>query len=363
MRCSSARALRQGRRRALRHDQRVHQDDPRERPRRGGVLPGADDRERRGPAVHRAPARDLRERRRRFGRPRTRCRWRSRRSKASISSGCRRDLSRWRTRRSTSRPRRRADSRRPSVRRGARRRRATRNDPVPIHLRNAPTQFMKHLGYGSGGGPISPEAIAGRVYFEPGGARRHVRSRGPVSRMNIYLRQRGDDDRPARGDRSDGAVAGRRVQSDLAARAGPRRPGSARRRADPGSGRARGRPREIIFTGSGSEAMCGRHRRGAGGGSARAARAITRCREHRAVLHAFDVLEGAGWEVTRLPVDAAGLIDPASFTAALRPQTTLASVMLANNESVGLQPIADLAARARRAGARVTPTRWPAPAA
>jgi putative ATPase len=44
---------------------------------------------------------------------------------------------------------------------------STRNDPVPMHLRNAPTRLMKHLGYGSGAGPNLPEALAGRVYFEP----------------------------------------------------------------------------------------------------------------------------------------------------------------------------------------------------
>jgi putative ATPase len=45
---------------------------------------------------------------------------------------------------------------------------STRNDPVPLHLRNAPTRLMKHLGYGSGVGPNLPDAIAGRRYFQPG---------------------------------------------------------------------------------------------------------------------------------------------------------------------------------------------------
>ena len=61
--------LRQGRRRALRHDQRVHQVDPRQRSRRRGLLAGAHDRERRGPALHRAAAGDPRQRGRRPGRP------------------------------------------------------------------------------------------------------------------------------------------------------------------------------------------------------------------------------------------------------------------------------------------------------
>jgi cysteine desulfurase len=110
------------------------------------------------------------------------------------------------------------------------------------------------------------------------------------------------------------------------------------------------RPREIIFTGSGSEAIGLAVIGAAHAADRRGRHVVTSVAEHRAVLRAFDVLEGAGWEVTRLPVDAAGLIDPDAFTAALRPQTTLASVMLANNELGSIAPIADLAARARRAG-------------
>ncbi|HEV8021237.1 MAG TPA: hypothetical protein VGP41_08265, partial [Candidatus Lustribacter sp.] len=44
---------------------------------------------------------------------------------------------------------------------------STRNDPVPMHLRNAPTRLMKHLGYGSGGGSNLPDAIENRRYFKP----------------------------------------------------------------------------------------------------------------------------------------------------------------------------------------------------
>ncbi|MEA2665065.1 MAG: cysteine desulfurase, partial [Candidatus Eremiobacteraeota bacterium] len=69
-----------------------------------------------------------------------------------------------------------------------------------------------------------------------------------------------------------------------------------------------------------------------------------------AVLHAVDVLERDGWAVTRLPVDARGLIDPAAFAAALTPQTTVASIILANNEIGVIQPLAQLAAIARERG-------------
>ena len=54
--------------------------------------------------------------------------------------------------------------------------------------------------------------------------------------------------------------------------------------------------------------------------------------------------------MTRLPVDGSGLVDPFAFAAALTPQTTLASVMLANNEIGVIQPVAALAAIARERG-------------
>ena len=68
------------------------------------------------------------------------------------------------------------------------------------------------------------------------------------------------------------------------------------------------------------------------------------------MLHAVDVLERDGWRVTRLPVDARGLVDPAAFSDALTDETTLASVMLANNEIGVVQPVAELARIARERG-------------
>ncbi|HTU71810.1 MAG TPA: cysteine desulfurase family protein [Candidatus Baltobacteraceae bacterium] len=72
--------------------------------------------------------------------------------------------------------------------------------------------------------------------------------------------------------------------------------------------------------------------------------------EHHAVLHACDALRDEGFEVTLLPVDERGLVDPAGFASALRSDTVLASVMFANNEIGVLQPIAQLAAMARERG-------------
>ncbi len=109
-------------------------------------------------------------------------------------------------------------------------------------------------------------------------------------------------------------------------------------------------PREIVFTGGGSEsdvtAVVGVARALAGRGR----HVVTSAIEHHAVMHAVDLLERDGWEVTRLPVDRRGLVDPAAFAAALGPRTTVASVMLANNEIGVVQPIAELAALARARG-------------
>jgi cysteine desulfurase len=68
------------------------------------------------------------------------------------------------------------------------------------------------------------------------------------------------------------------------------------------------------------------------------------------VLHAAEYLQQIGFELTVLPVDARGLIDPATLQAALRPDTVLASVMYANNEIGTVQPIAELGAICRAAG-------------
>ncbi len=76
---------------------------------------------------------------------------------------------------------------------------------------------------------------------------------------------------------------------------------------------------------------------------------ITSQIEHHAVLHAAEALAKRGIEVTFLPCTADGLITPASLEAALRPNTRLVSLMLANNETGTIQPIAELARIAKAA--------------
>ena len=108
--------------------------------------------------------------------------------------------------------------------------------------------------------------------------------------------------------------------------------------------------KEITFTGSGTEAdnqaILGVAQTMRGRGRHIVSTAI----EHHAVLHALDSLAASGYEITLLPVGERGVVDPAAFEAALRPDSILASVMYANNEIGVVQPIAELAAIARSRG-------------
>jgi cysteine desulfurase len=95
---------------------------------------------------------------------------------------------------------------------------------------------------------------------------------------------------------------------------------------------------EVVFTSGGTEgdnlAIAGLT--GAGD------HVITSSIEHHAVLHACKHLEEAGCEMTCVPVDGSGLVDPDDVRRALRPNTKLISIMMANNETGVLQPIEDI---------------------
>jgi len=69
---------------------------------------------------------------------------------------------------------------------------------------------------------------------------------------------------------------------------------------------------------------------------------ITSTIEHHAVLNTCKHLEAEGCEVTYVPVDGRGWIDPADVRRALRPNTQLISIMMANNETGVLQPVAEI---------------------
>ena len=72
--------------------------------------------------------------------------------------------------------------------------------------------------------------------------------------------------------------------------------------------------------------------------------------EHPAVLDACEALERQGYEITYVPVDEHGVVDPQAVRDSLTDRTILVSIMLANNEVGVLQPVADIAAVARERG-------------
>lgn len=108
-------------------------------------------------------------------------------------------------------------------------------------------------------------------------------------------------------------------------------------------------PEEIIFTSGGTEgnnlAILGTaHRLGQG-------HIITSQAEHDAVLHVCQHLGKKGFAITYLPVDEYGLVAPEELKRALRPDTILVSIMQANNEVGTINPIKELAALTKEAGA------------
>lgn len=105
---------------------------------------------------------------------------------------------------------------------------------------------------------------------------------------------------------------------------------------------------EIYFTASGSEADNWAIKGAAQALREKGRHLITSKFEHHAVLHAMESLERDGFEVTYLDVNENGIVDPAALEKAIRPDTTLVAVMLANNEIGTIQPIAEIAEIAHR---------------
>lgn len=108
--------------------------------------------------------------------------------------------------------------------------------------------------------------------------------------------------------------------------------------ADPGS---------IYFTGSGTEADNWAIKGAAFANQKKGNHIITTSIEHHAVLHTCQYLERNGFEVTYLPVDKYGLLDPEQVRNAIRDDTILISVMSANNEIGTIQPIKEIGSIAK----------------
>jgi cysteine desulfurase len=108
--------------------------------------------------------------------------------------------------------------------------------------------------------------------------------------------------------------------------------------------------KEIVFTSGGTEsdnaALWGIFRSGYRPGN----HIITTKIEHSAVLETCMVMEQQGAEVTYVPVDSSGRVDPAAIEDAVRKETVLISVMHANNETGVIQPIEGIGEIARRHG-------------
>ena len=107
-------------------------------------------------------------------------------------------------------------------------------------------------------------------------------------------------------------------------------------------------PDEIYFTSGGSESDNWAIKGVAFANRKRGNHIITSQIEHHAVLHACQYLEKEGFEVTYLPVDQYGLVDPAVLEKAITEKTILITIMYANNEIGTIEPIAELGAIARK---------------
>ena len=110
------------------------------------------------------------------------------------------------------------------------------------------------------------------------------------------------------------------------------------------------RPTEIVFTSGGTESDNAAIKGVAMARQHEGAHIITAATEHHAVLHTCEWLERLGFETTVLPVDRYGRVDPDDVERAIRPTTTLITLMYANNEIGTVHPLAAIGAIAKRYG-------------
>lgn len=112
-------------------------------------------------------------------------------------------------------------------------------------------------------------------------------------------------------------------------------------------------PREVVFTSGGTESNNMVLKGFVAGEMPRDCHIITSAVEHPAILNPTLFLLEKGVGVTILPVDRYGLVDPDAVSRAMDGRKTLVSVMLANNETGTLQPVEEIARKAREKGALV----------
>ena len=112
------------------------------------------------------------------------------------------------------------------------------------------------------------------------------------------------------------------------------------------------RANEIVFTSGGTEANNLAIRGVCATPQSRGRHIITSAIEHPSVRGAIELLEKSGWEVTRLPAYEDGIVRLDDVQGALRPDTVLISVMMANNEIGTIQPIKEIAELVREARER-----------
>jgi len=108
-------------------------------------------------------------------------------------------------------------------------------------------------------------------------------------------------------------------------------------------------PNEIFFTASGTEADNWAIK-GVLEAAEHGKHIITSSVEHHGIYHVCEYLQSKGIDITYLPVDGEGRVSPADVEAAIRPDTCLISIILANNEVGTLQPIAEISKITRKHG-------------
>ncbi len=107
-------------------------------------------------------------------------------------------------------------------------------------------------------------------------------------------------------------------------------------------------PTEIVFTSCGTESDNLAIKGVAQASRGRGNHIVTSVIEHEAVLHSCQALERQDYQVTYVPVDRYGVVDPAAVEAAITERTVLISIMSANNEVGTIQPVTEIGAVARR---------------